>query len=149
MHRLIYIIILSAVAIISGCNRTDSSANQVAMAELAMADDDVSATRQICDGIMNDSIAKSGIAATEMARLSILYMQLYERTDDHEAVDLAAECYRESFLINSDSARLFFESLPPDHIKYVMALSSIVSSIDNPYPLDSLGEFSHEFADSI
>ncbi|MDE5749804.1 MAG: hypothetical protein K2H87_03425, partial [Duncaniella sp.] len=78
----------------------------------------------------------------------ILYMQLNDRTDDHEAVDLAADCYREAYRANADSAAWFYTHLSSDDQKYVMVLASIVHSMDNPKSLDDITE-DHEFADSI
>jgi hypothetical protein len=138
-----------AAAVITSCDSGRPVSDQVAEAEMAMAASDVASTRRICDQILSDSVAKGSITATELARLSILYMQLNELTDDHEAVDLAADCYREAFQANPDSARMFYQELPVGQDKYVMTLSSIVHSMDNPKQLDGYSDESHEFADSI
>ena len=141
--------LFAAAAALTSCDSHRSVADQVAEAEMAMVGFDVASTRQICDRIMTDSVARGSITATELARLSILYMQLNELTDDHEAVDLAADCFREAFQQNADSARIFYENLPVSLDKYVMTLSSIVHSMDNPKQLEGFSEGNHEFADSI
>lgn len=64
--------------------------------------------------------------------LSILYMQLHDRTDDPDALQLATRCYREAFETNADSARMYYEHLPVDQDKYAMTLATIVSTLDNP-----------------
>lgn len=140
---------LLATASLVACDGHHSVSEQVASAEMAMAAEDVVSTRRMCDDILADSVARGSITATELARLSILYMQLNERTDDHEAVDLAADCYREAFRANADSARRFYENLPVDQDKYVMTLASIVHAIDNPRDLDDYPDESHEYTDSI
>ena len=149
MKKFTLITVITAAIAVAGCQGSHSASDKVAMAEMVMAENDVVATRKICDGIMADSVTRKGLEATEMARLSILYMELNERTDDHEAVDIAADCYRDAFDIDADSARSFYDSLEPDKLKYAMALSSIVSSMDNPNNLEDAGEHDHEFADSI
>ncbi|MCM1163975.1 MAG: hypothetical protein NC339_06990 [Muribaculaceae bacterium] len=147
ISRLLFILSLTII-VFSSCNSGNLS-ERVAAAEMAMAAEDVEMTRKLCDDIMSDSVARGSVTATELARLSILYMQLNERTDDHEAVDLAADCYREAFKANADSARRFYESLPVDEVKYIMTLSSIVHSMDNPHQLEDYPDESHEFADSL
>lgn len=67
-----------------------------------------------------------------MARLSILYMQLNERTDDPEDVEYAVQCFREAFKINADSAKAYYSSLPVEQDKYAMTLATIVHTLDNP-----------------
>ena len=131
MKRIHISIILLILAVICSCRSNHSIAEDVATAELALASDDVSATREICDNLVGNA-TNSGITATEWARLSLLYMQPNERTDDPEVIELAAQCYREAFKTNSDSARHFYQNLPVEDDKYAMTLASIVHSLDNP-----------------
>lgn len=138
----------AAAMMLTACGSGNIS-ERVSTAEMALAAEDVEMTRKLCDDIMADSVAKGSITATELARLSILYMQLNERTDDHEAVELAANCYREAFKANADSARHFYETLPIEDVKYAMTLSSIVQSMDNPSQIDEYPDESQEYADSL
>lgn len=131
MKRIRISIILASLVLTASCNGSHSISEDVATAELALASDDVSATREICDKLVGAS-SKDNVSATEWARLSLLYMQLNDRTDDPEVVGLAAKCYREAFTVNADSARMFYQNLPVEDDKYVMTLSSIVHSLDNP-----------------
>ena len=147
MHRTVLAAITAAV--LTACSSQVNVKEQIALAETAIVEEDAESTRRYCDRLLADSAAYRSLEATDMARLSILYMQINERTDDHEAVDIAADCFRDAFLLDADSARIYYESLTPDNLKYAMALSSIVSSMDNPHRLDLLGEESSEFADSL
>lgn len=123
-------ILLILMAMFVACDSGHSISEQVASAEMAMAESDVATTRNICDDLMGQN--HESFDATELARLSILYMQLHDRTDDPDALQLATQCYREAFAENADSARIFFERLPVDQDKYAMTLSTLVSSLDNP-----------------
>lgn len=143
--RLLIPLILSLL-LVSCAGETISE--RVAAAEMAFAAEDVAATRQICASIVQDTV-KGSFTASELARLSILYMQLNEHDDDPEAVELAANCYRLAFRCNADSARAFYESLPSEDMKYAMTLASLVEQADNPVPLDSLPDDSHGLVDSI
>lgn len=144
-----FTLLIPAAMMVVSCSGGGSVSERVADAEMAYASEDVALTRRIVDDIVSDPTAKGSITATELARLSILYMQLNDRTDDHEAVDLAADCYREAYKANADSAAWFYTHLPSDDQKYVMVLSSIVHSMDNPRSLDDLTNEDHEFPDSI
>ena len=111
----------------------DSSiSEQVASAEIAYAADDVAATRRICDELVGEHTSGGEILASELGRLSILYMQLYDRTDDADALDQATRCYRLAYEQNSDSAAYFYSHLPVEQDKYAMSLAGLVNSIDNP-----------------
>ena len=148
LSRLIRLLPAAVILVLASCSGGGSVSERVADAEMAYAAEDVALTRRIVDDIVSDPTAKGSITATELARRSILYMQLNDRTDDHEAVDLAADCYREAYRANPDSAACFYTHLSSDDQKYVMVLASIVHSMDNPKSLDDITE-DHEFADSI
>ncbi len=126
-----YLLSVLLCSVVAGCGNSSIS-EQVASAEIAYAGDDVAATRRICDEIMGEHIANGGIVASELGRLSILYMQLYDRTDDAEALDQATRCYRMAFEQNADSAAYFYSHLPVEEDKYAISLAGLVNSIDNP-----------------
>ena len=130
-HALIISIIACGALTITSCGGSDSIADQISSAELALASENVSATRELCSHILENK-AKSGIEAKQMAQLSILYMQLNERSDSPEDVEYAVQCYRDAFSINADSAQAYYQSLPYDQDKYAMTLSTIVHTLDNP-----------------
>lgn len=130
IHLAICVIVIAMSC--AACHGSHSIAEDVATAELAMASDDVTATREICDRLVNTPHDNTSISAKEWARLSMLYMQLNERTDDPEVVELAAQCYKEAFNVNPDSARAYYQNLPVEYDKYAMTLSTIVHSLDNP-----------------
>lgn len=123
--------IVAAAALFTACGNSGSIAEEVASAELTLANEDVVATRNICNGILSRA-EKEGVEASQYARLSILYMQLNDRTDNPEDIEFAARCYREAFKTNADSASAFYRSLPVDQDKYAMTLASIVHTLDNP-----------------
>lgn len=131
-----FVVFLSLLAFVLTACGGSSVAERVASAEMAFAAEDVASSRRICDRIMGEDVSDGGVTATELCRLSILYMQLYDRTDDADALDLATRCYRSAFSENADSARYFYTHLAVDQDKYVMSLSTLVQSIDNPAGVD-------------
>ena len=138
-HNLKYLLAVTIVGLslsTSSCGKGHSVSDQFAAAEIANADEDMNATRDICNGIMT-SAEKRGIEASDYARLSILYMQLNDRTDNPDDIQLAARCYREAFKLNADSAQNFYRTLPVEQEKYAMTLSTIVHALDNPREIPS------------
>lgn len=110
-------------------------AGRLAEAEDAMAANDVDAAIHLCREL-NEFKSSSSFSVAELGRLSILYMQLSDRTDDSDNVDIAVNCYREAYDLDPDSALAFYSSLPGEDDKYVMMLASISDSLENPPALD-------------
>lgn len=139
MRHIFNYISASAVAcmvLLGSCGNGHSVSEQFAAAEVAIADEDMTATRDICTGILTTA-EKQGIEASDYARLSIIYMQLNDRTDNPDDIQLAAQCYREAFKLNADSARNYYRTLPVEQEKYAMTLSTIVHALDNPQEIPS------------
>lgn len=130
-HALLVSILAGGAMLLGSCGGSESVADQISSAELALANENVSATRELCSSILKNK-DRSGMEAKQMARLSILYMQLNERSDDPEDVEYAVQCFRDAFSINADSAKAYYKSLPYDQDKYAMTLSTIVHTLDNP-----------------
>ncbi|MCM1356548.1 MAG: hypothetical protein NC212_09120 [Staphylococcus sp.] len=131
MLRHAFIIITASAGILMSACGHSSISEQITSAELAFANDNESATREICGHILGKKDL-SGMEASQMARLSVIYMQLNEKSDSPEDVELAVQCYRDAYKINRDSATAYYRSLPVDQTKYVMTLSTIVHTLDTP-----------------
>ncbi len=131
MKRTLTYLLASISLIFSSCGGHSSIANDVAAAEVAIANDDVMTTRDLCDGIMSKS-QKEGIDASQYARLSILYMQLNDRSDNPADIGYAARFYKLAYEIDADSAEAYYRALPVDQEKYVMTLSAIVHTLESP-----------------
>lgn len=120
-----------AALLLTACGGSDV-AERISTAEMAYATEDAAAARRICDDIVDDNASDSTLTAMQYGRLSILYMQLYDRTDDSDALDMATQCYRSSYKVNADSAAWFYSHLPVEQDKYGMSLTMLVQSMDNP-----------------
>lgn len=130
-HAFLFSCIICGALSFNSCGGSDSIAERISAAELSLANENVDATRQLCGEIIGQKDRQS-VEAKQMARLSILYMQLNERTDDPEDVEYAVQCFREAFKINADSAKAYYSSLPVEQDKYAMTLATIVHTLDNP-----------------
>lgn len=115
-------------------------------AESAIIRGDMVAAESLADAVAEDD---GNMSVDRLGRLSILYMKIGETaTDNSDYVAKAARCYRAAFELNADSASVFYTDIDIDDVPYVMTLSLIVSSADNPTAMpdetaDSL------YADSI
>lgn len=130
-HAFLFSCIICGALSFNSCGGSDSIGERISAAELALANENVDATRELCGEIIGQKDRQT-IEAKQMARLSILYMQLNERTDAPEDVEYAVQCFREAFKLNADSAKAFYSSLPVEQDKYAMTLATIVHTLDNP-----------------
>lgn len=121
---------------------------RISSAEMAYATEDAASARRICDEILNDDGESNSLTASQYGRMSILYMQLYDRTDDADALEMATRCYRSAYKVNPDSASNFYRNLPVKQVHYGMSLSSIVESTDNPTDISDFEDHS-SLEDSI
>ena len=95
------------LTIACGCSdKATEAANRLAEAQDAIAVNDVDAAIHILHNL-NDLKDEKGLTVSQLGRMSILYMQLTDRTDDSDNVDYAVNCYREAFALDPDSARAF------------------------------------------
>lgn len=131
MNKLCYVCVTVACLMMSACGSGDVS-ERISSAEMAYATEDAATSRRICDEIMDDNGREENLTAMQLGRMSILYMQLYDRTDDSDALDMATGCYRSAYDTDADSAAYFYSHLPVEQEKYGMSLAMLVQSIDNP-----------------
>ena len=70
--------------------------------------------------------------ARKTVRLSLLYMQLSDRSDDPTTVGQAINCHRMAYKANADSAAMLYSTLPVDLDPYGMMLGEIVKQLNSP-----------------
>lgn len=120
------------------CSGSADIDSQIRSAEAAIAQGDMVAARSVASNLLgNDNL--TGIPASQLARLSIVYMQLADSdtSDSQSNVSTAAGLFRKAFEANADSAARFYNSLPPDKLPYARMLSTLVGNFDNPYDINS------------
>lgn len=121
-----------------GCAGSSDIESQIREAEMATANGDMTAARSVASHIVgNENL--SDMPASQLARLSIVYMQLADTdsTDIQSNVSTAAGLYRRAYETNADSAASYYSTLPPDKLPYARLLSILVGNIDNPYDMAS------------
>lgn len=132
MKHLPIIITVILAAIAASCsenrNQTDEALRD---AEMALAQGDMRAAGSVADHLIGDRNL-SGLTPRQLGRLSLIYMQLADSSDQSDHVSSATACYRKAYEINRDSAAAFYNNVAPEHTSHVMMLSNIAESLDTP-----------------
>lgn len=150
MKHLILTVILSVAAAMTGCSAGHSSAADIdATTDAAvecLSRGNVSEARRIADSLC--AADTTVMSARQLARMSILYMQIAETGDDPAPAEQAIQCYRMARRANADSADAYYSTLAPELESARMTLTEIVKQLDSPRdipadepldaPLDSL-----------
>ena len=136
----------------SACSGSSDIESQIREAEMATAKGDMTAARSVASHLVgNENL--SDMPASQLARLSIVYMQLADTdsTDIQSNVSTAAGLYRRAYETDADSASLYYSTLPPDKLPYARLLSILVVNRDNPYDMasDTVGYTDEPFHDSM
>lgn len=123
---------------LGSCSGATDIESQIRSAEMAVAQGDMTAARSVAAHIVDKENLLT-MPASQLARLSIVYMQLsdYDTDDSESSVSTAAALYRQAYDTNSDSAAHYFSVMPPEKQPYVQMLSTLVGNIDNPYDMAS------------
>lgn len=117
------LIVAAAALIASGCGGSVDVETELQGSEMAIADGDMETASAMASHITENSAA--GLSAKQLARLSIVYMQIADSIDNDTNVATAAEYYNRAYASNADSAELYYTSLPSEKIPYAMILSNI------------------------
>lgn len=136
MKREIRNLIVAVGALLAvGCGGKMNVEDELRSSEMAIVDGDMETASAMASHITENSA--EGLSAKQLARLSIVYMQIADSIDNDTNVATAAELYGRAYASNADSADLYYMSLPSEKIPYAMILSNISGSRSNVY-VDSL-----------
>ncbi|MCM1484149.1 MAG: hypothetical protein NC043_07420 [Muribaculaceae bacterium] len=141
----LYTLFLAAVLMVAAvsCSSAVDAENELRSAEMALARGDMEVATSVAEHLSAGENL-SGLSASQLARLSVVYMQLADDSEGGTEVVSATDCYRRAYEANADSAAAYYSSLPSEKAQYAMMLSTIVGNQDHPYNPD---EHMHE--DSI
>lgn len=125
MKKIIVLFSLIAVVgvIISGCSGRDSASYDIATAERAVEAGEYDLARSICQTFKTDST--TNLSATQLCRLSLLYMKLSDVEDVDINTAIATQCYGVAMKMDADSARIFYDNVSVDDTRYVEIMSQI------------------------
>lgn len=134
MNRLIHGLLSAGTAIImlSSCgdHSTAGIDRSLDTADAYLADGNLSDARNTADAVYSGDSAS--MSARQMGRLSLVYMQISDRSDDPTTVGQAINCYRLAYRAGADSAAAFYSALPVELDPYGLMLAEIVKQLDSP-----------------
>lgn len=129
MKYILYLFILPFAAMFSACSSDGSVDEDLRAAEMSIANGDMQAAESVVRHLAG-SEHFSELDTKQLARLSLIYMQMADSLDREDNVGLAANCYRMAYEANSDSASEFYATLSPEHMPYAMMLRALVQPRD-------------------
>lgn len=135
MNKIKYMICALLCVVAASCGPGDVEA-ELQSAEMAIARGDMMAATSIADNLCNGENF-TNLSAKNLARLSMIYMQIADSADVDSNVSTATDLYNRAYEINADSAECYFQSLPSEKIPYAIILSTLKESRMVHYP-DSL-----------
>ncbi|MDE5799421.1 MAG: hypothetical protein K2H74_00175 [Paramuribaculum sp.] len=140
MQRLYYLLIATILLLTASCSLTSGEVvDNLRDAEQAIARGDMKAAQSAGDYILGDENF-SGLSASQLARLSMVYMQLADSVDQTSNIRKAADLYDRAQSLDADSAAEVYNNLPPDQLQYYAAMSEYSANRKSPVSLDSLPE---------
>ena len=134
MRRLITTAVITALMTLgmAGCgsHTTEEIDRSLDAADAYLSDGNLDDARKTADAVYGTDSAR--MTSRQMVRLSLLYMQLSDRSDDPTTVGQAINCHRMAYKANADSAAMLYSTLPVDLDPYGMMLGDIVKQLNSP-----------------
>lgn len=131
--RILYgVMALAFAVIITGCGgqmSTESIEESIRQAEEAVAMGDMAAAQSVASYITADT---NLLSATQMARLSMVYMQMADSIDQEGNTNIAADYYDMAIHVDADSANIFYQNIEPGRLQYVETLANHSANRSNP-----------------
>ncbi|MDE6826875.1 MAG: hypothetical protein K2J18_08950 [Paramuribaculum sp.] len=126
---------LLLTAFLTSCHSADGVEEDLRLAEMSLAEGDMASAHSIADRL-TDGKNMSGLSAKQLARLSLVYIQLADGEENNDLAVNATELYRLANNANSDSVADYFQSLSSAEENYATLLHHLVSASDAQYSFD-------------
>lgn len=126
--------------ILAACSGSaESLERSLREAEAAVAQGDMEAARSVSEHLAGDDNL-SQLSASQLARLSIVYMQMADIENSEQNTLKAADLYRRAYKADPDSAGAVYTGLPADQLQYVATLESLENHRNNPVDMSSFAD---------
>ncbi len=124
-----------------GSGGSSQAVDNLREAEAAIALGDMGGAQSVASRMLGDENL-SHLSATQLARLSLVYMQIADSTERENSIAQATDLYRKAYDADADSASLYYAGVSPEMYPYVTMLRTLVGHLDNPYDpaADSINE---------
>lgn len=142
---------VSVMAVAAACSHgtlsSESIEQSIREAEAAVIAGDMTAAQSAASFFTNDTLSHKNMSATQMARLSMVYMMLADSLDQEGNTNRAADLFDMAYKTNSDSARTFYQGVNHEQMQYVETLSNHSANRAHPVDISKLPDEAE--ADSI
>lgn len=124
---------VAAILLTAACSQITREEIETSLreAEMSVASGDMEVATSVGRHLMSDDNVKH-LSATDLARLSVMYMQMADNGNADENTDVASDLYNKAMAVSADSVSAYFQSLPSDKMQYVDMLQAI-SDIDHQH----------------
>lgn len=138
------LILTLIIATLAACSHTAASLEAtLRQAESAVARGDMKAATAISRELLG-SQNLSNLSATQLSRLSMVYMQMADIDDPTTHTATATRLYRQALQADSDSTRIYFSTLPPEQLQYYSTLSNLAEHLGRPSDISQFPD-EHEY----
>ena len=136
-HTAILATLMALVISCSGNRSVESLEESIRQAERAVAKGEMTAAKSVSDKILGEENL-SRLSPSQIGRLSMVYMQIADSLDQPANTDTAADLYERAYKINADSAETFYQTIGPERLQYVAALSARSAHRNNPVDMANI-----------
>ncbi|MBD5422036.1 MAG: hypothetical protein HDR49_03270 [Bacteroides sp.] len=140
---------LAAVATLAACSMkasVESIESSLREAEDAVAVGDMASAESVASYLTNDPALPGAMTSVQLARLSMVYVQVADSLDQEGNTNRAADFYDMAYKANSDSAEAYYRSVEPSRLQYVETLANHSANRANPVDISNLPD---EMSDSL
>lgn len=130
-------VFLSTAVLAAACSGTmskESVEETIYQAERAVERGDMVAAQNVASLTADTGL----LTATQMARLSMIYMQMADSLEQETNTNIAVDFYDMAFRTDADSASLFYRGIEPERLQYVVTLSNHSANRANPIDMANL-----------
>lgn len=137
----IFAVALTLTAVMTACQfkpTVESIETTLRDAEDAVAIGDMASAESVVAYLTNDPELPARMSSTQLARISMIYMQVADSIDQEGNTNRAADFYDMAYKANADSADAFYRAVEPSRMQYVETLSNHSANRANPVDISSV-----------
>ncbi len=127
--------VVMLAAMMCSCNNAAGIDDSLRQAEAAITEGDVTVAKSVAEKLGEDENL-TDMSASQLARLSIVYMELADGDGNRDLAANAADCYRRAYQADKDSADAYYRSLTDERASTAGLLQHLVSAADATYSFE-------------
>ncbi len=137
----IFAIAITLTAALTACQfkpTAESIESTLRDAEDAVAIGDMTSAESVASYLTKDPALSHRMSSTQLARLSMIYMQVADSIDQEGNTNRAADLYDMAYKTDADSADAFYRAIEPSRMQYVETLTNHSANRANPVDISTV-----------